>query len=168
MAATQGGIYIALGANLPSDHGAPEKTLEAAATMLIEKGLVIRRRSSWWRSSPLPASDQPDFINGVFEVETALVPDELLHLLHEVESAFGRVRRQRWEARVLDLDLIDYRGQRRDMPGQAVLPHPRLQDRLFVLLPLQEIASDWKHPVTGADLATLISGANPLQINRLI
>lgn len=168
MSATEGGIYIALGANLPSDHGSPQKTLEAAAAMLVEKGIVIRRRSSWWRSSPQPASDQPDFINGIFEIETSLPPDELLQLLHHVEAAFGRVRRQRWEARVLDLDLIDYCGRVSGAPAAAILPHPRLQDRLFVLLPLQEIAPNWRHPATGAGLETLISRAMPLNINRLM
>jgi 2-amino-4-hydroxy-6-hydroxymethyldihydropteridine diphosphokinase len=168
---TGGGIFVALGANLPSaEHGSPRATLEAALLLLAREGIAILRRSSWWQSGPQPASDQPDFINAVIEVETALPPPELLAVLHRVESAFGRVRQQRWEARVLDLDLIDYRGERRQAGGQGgspELPHPRMAERLFVLLPLQEIAPDWRHPVTGAGLLDLVTVAQPIRINKL-
>ncbi len=164
-----GGIFVALGANLPSaDYGSPRATLEAALTLLAREDLSILQRSSWWQSGPQPASDQPDFINGVIEVETALQPAELLAMLHRIESACGRVRQQRWEARVLDLDLIDYRGERRTGEGgKPVLPHPRLSERLFVLLPLQEIVPFWRHPVSGAGLTELISAAHPIRINKL-
>jgi 2-amino-4-hydroxy-6-hydroxymethyldihydropteridine diphosphokinase len=164
-----GGIFIALGANLPSaDYGAPRATLEAALALLAREGMTILQRSSWWQTGPQPASEQPDFINGVIEVETALPPAELLAVLHRVESACGRVRHERWEARVLDLDLIDYRGERRaGEGGPPVLPHPRLSERLFVLVPLQEIAPDWRHPVSGIALPELIAAAHPIRINRL-
>jgi 2-amino-4-hydroxy-6-hydroxymethyldihydropteridine diphosphokinase len=168
---TGGGIFVALGANLPSaGYGSPRATLEAALVLLAREGIAILRRSSWWQSGPQPASDQPDFINGVIEVETTLPPPELLAVLHRVESAFGRIRQQRWEARVLDLDLIDYRGERRqalERGGSPDLPHPRMAERLFVLLPLQEIAPDWRHPVTGAGLPDLVAAAQPIRINRL-
>ncbi len=164
-----GGIFIALGANLPSaDHGSPRATLEAALSLLAREGIAILRRSSWWQTGPQPASDQPDFINGVIEVDTALSPAELLAVLHRVESACGRVRQQRWEARVLDPDLIDYRGERQIEAGATpVLPHPRLSERLFVLVPLQEIAPNWRHPVSGVALPELIAAAHPIRINRL-
>ncbi|MCW0236390.1 MAG: 2-amino-4-hydroxy-6-hydroxymethyldihydropteridine diphosphokinase [Ferrovibrio sp.] len=164
-----GGIFIALGANLPSiDYGAPRATLEATLSLLAGEDIAILRRSSWWQSGPQPASGQPDFVNGVIEVDTALLPAALLARMHDIESACGRVRQDRWEARVLDLDLIDYRGRCEiGEAGGPSLPHPRLADRLFVLLPLQEIAPDWRHPITGTDLATLIPMAHPLRINRL-
>ncbi|HEX6959790.1 MAG TPA: 2-amino-4-hydroxy-6-hydroxymethyldihydropteridine diphosphokinase [Ferrovibrio sp.] len=160
------GIYIALGANLPSVHGAPRETLEAALAALAKRGVAILQRSSWWRSAPQPASAQPDFINGAAEIATALAPRDLLSLLHQVEADFGRVRGERWAARVLDIDLLDYRGIRTDEEG-ICLPHPRLQDRLFVLLPLQEIAPAWRHPVSGETLDDLLYRANPLKINKL-
>lgn len=164
-----GGIFIALGANLPSvDYGAPRATLEAALSLLADEDIVILHRSSWWQSGAQPASNQPDFINGVIEVDTALAPADLLARLHRIESVCGRVRQNRWEARVLDLDLIDYRGRCESGAADSPhLPHPRLADRLFVLLPLQEIAPDWRHPFGGEDLATLIPAAHPLRINRL-
>lgn len=165
-----GGIFVALGANLPSaEHGSPRATLEAALSLLADEGIAILRRSSWWQSGPQPTSEQPDFINGMIEIETALSPADLLAALHRVESACGRVRQQRWEARVLDLDLIDYRGQRQagGQGSDLVLPHPRLADRLFVLLPLQEIVPDWRHPLNGAALPDLIAAAHPIRINKL-
>lgn len=165
-----GGIYIALGANLSSRFGAPRVTLETALDMLAAENIAVLKRSSWWRSAAVPASDQPDFINGVVEVETALQPADLLGRLHRIETICGRVRQQRWEARPLDLDLLDYQGRveagdpARESP---VLPHPRLQDRLFVLLPLQEIAPGWRHPASGNGLADLIDAIEPIYINKL-
>src|SRR3546814_9625336 len=106
------GVYVALGANLASEsHGAPRAALEAAIDVLAGAGVPALRRSSWWRSAPQPASDQPDFINGVIEVAAVLDPAVLLGLLHRIEANFGRVRQQRWGARVLDLVLIDYTGR---------------------------------------------------------
>jgi 2-amino-4-hydroxy-6-hydroxymethyldihydropteridine diphosphokinase len=162
-----GGIYIALGANLPSSFGEPRVTLEAALDMLANEGVAVLKRSSWWRSSPQPAADQPDFINGVVEVDSKLPPISLLQALHRIETICGRVRHQRWEARVLDLDLLDYRGTTLDGAAGVSLPHPRLQNRLFVLLPLQEIAPVWRHPVTGEGVARLVEIAEPMKINRL-
>lgn len=165
---SDGGIFVALGANLPSaEHGSPRTTLEAALSLLAHEGIAILRRSSWWQSGPLPASEQPDFINGVVEVDTLLGPAELLAALHRIESACGRVRQQRWEARSLDLDLIDYRGQIHQAGSGPTLPHPRMAERLFVLLPLQEIAPDWRHPQNGTALSSLISAAHPMRINKL-
>jgi 2-amino-4-hydroxy-6-hydroxymethyldihydropteridine diphosphokinase len=155
-------ILIAMGANLPSVAGLPQQTLEAALAALAEAGVVLERRSAWYRSAPLPAGDQPWYVNGVISVATRLAPVELLDLLHRVEAGFGRARRQRNEPRVLDLDLLDYNGElRQETP---VLPHPRLHERAFVLLPLADIAPDWRHPASGASLATLIAALPPGQL----
>lgn len=165
------GVYVALGANLPSErYGTPRNALEAAVAALADAAVPVLRRSSWWRSAPQPAADQPDFINGVIEVEPGLAPAALLEELHRIEANFGRVRRDRWEARVLDLDLIDYQGRVAVPPAGIagpVLPHPRAAGRLFVLLPLQEIAPTWRHPVSGQEIAALIQQAEPLYINKL-
>lgn len=169
MATERSGIFVALGANLPSvEHGAPRATLEAALQFLAREGVRILKRSSWWQSAAQPVSEQPDFINGVVELDTALAADQLLALLHRIEASVGRVRQARWEARVLDLDLIDYRGlELQGEGGGPILPHPRMQERLFVLLPLQEIAPDWRDPVSGAGIEALIAQANPMKINKL-
>ncbi len=152
-------IFIALGANLPSvEHGSPRQTLEKAIEALEGKGITCFTRSHWYESAPVPPSGQPNYINGVISIRTKAKPAELLAILHEVEAEFGRVRQVRNEARVLDLDLIDYAGE--VLRGQAgpELPHPRMQDRSFVLLPLQDIAPDWCHPETGQTLAELVAG----------
>jgi 2-amino-4-hydroxy-6-hydroxymethyldihydropteridine diphosphokinase len=102
-------------------------------------------------------SDQPWFVNGVIAVETFLPPADLLGLLHDVEAEFGRTRTVRNEARVLDLDLLAYDDEVSSEASVPVLPHPRLHERAFVLLPMADIAPDWRHPVTGAGIADLIS-----------
>ena len=105
----QAGVYIGLGANLPSpEHGTPKATLEAAMRMLESRGLAIVARSPTYESEPVPVSDQPWYLNAVIEVATDQSAAELLALLHSVENAFGRVRVLRNEARVLDLDLLAF------------------------------------------------------------
>lgn len=154
---TKAGVYIGLGANLPSpDHGTPRATLEAAIGALEAHGLAVVARSPFYESEPVPVSDQPWYLNAVVEVATDLVPTEVLTLLHAVENAFGRVRSVRNEARVLDLDLLDHRGAIRPGPDSPVLPHPRLADRAFVLLPLRDVAPGWRHPLNGRTPAELL------------
>jgi len=151
------GVYIGLGANLPSpEHGTPRETLEAAMRMLEARGLVLVARSPLYESEPVPVSDQPWYLNAVVEVATDRPAAEVLVLLHSVENAFGRVRAIRNEPRVLDLDLLDHRGTVREGPESPLLPHPRLTDRAFVLLPLRDIAPDWRHPVSGLTIAELL------------
>ena len=160
-------IFIGLGANLPSEaHGRPLSACEAALDALAVAGVEVRRRSRWYRSAPLPASDQPWFVNGVAEVATGLVPAGLLALMHRIEADFGRRPGAANAARVMDLDLLAY-GAVVSGGGAAVrLPHPRLHERAFVLYPLAELAPDWCHPESGHDLETLIAalhGAQPCE-----
>jgi 2-amino-4-hydroxy-6-hydroxymethyldihydropteridine diphosphokinase len=148
-------ILIGLGANLPSALGPPQATLEAALTALEKDGVAIAARSPWYRSAPVPASDQPWYVNGVASIATALDPVELLALLHQVEARIGRERRRRNEPRAVDLDILDYDGLKR--AEAPLLPHPRMHSRGFVLLPLRDVAPGWRHPVSGAGLGELIA-----------
>lgn len=138
-------IFIALGANLPGPFGAPEITLEKAIQRLQASGLEIISRSNIWVTEPVPASDQPLYRNAVIGVKTDLKPAELLTLLHVIESEFGRIRHNRNEPRIIDLDLLAYDDLIIDQ-FDINLPHPRLQERAFVLVPLCEIAPSWIHP----------------------
>ena len=163
----EGPILVGLGANLPSLlHGRPAATLEAALKVLAARGLRVLSRSRWWESSPVPASDQPWYVNGVTEVATPLGPEALLALLHEVEAEFGRVRSLPNAPRVLDLDLLAHGTAVREGPVPPVLPHPRLAGRGFVLFPLAEIWPRWRHPLTGRSVAEMIAELPVGQIVR--
>lgn len=151
-------IVIGIGANLPNPRfGTPRQTCEAALTALEQAGVTVVRRSHWYRSAPVPPSDQPWFVNGVAILDTTLSPAALLAVLHRIEAAFGRTRRVRNEARVIDLDLLAYHD-RVSGPGESpVLPHPRLAERAFVVQPLAEIAPDWRHPGDGRTAAEMLA-----------
>jgi 2-amino-4-hydroxy-6-hydroxymethyldihydropteridine diphosphokinase len=155
-------ILIALGANLPSSAGAPAKTLAAALAAFEEAGVRIEKRSRWYRSAPVPASDQPDYVNAVVLVATALDPKALLALLHRIETRFGRVRGAKDAARTLDLDLLAYDDIVGDGADGPVLPHPRLHERAFVLRPLAEIAPGWRHPTLGLTALALAKNLPPV------
>jgi 2-amino-4-hydroxy-6-hydroxymethyldihydropteridine diphosphokinase len=145
-------VLIALGANLPSElFGPPRATLESALEMLPQWGITPVARSSWYASAPVPAGDQPWFVNGVVEVRSDLPPGAVLRALHEIEAALGRVREGAAvnAPRAADLDLLDYRGLATGEGDWPRLPHPRLHERAFVLLPLGEVAPEWRHPVYG-------------------
>ncbi|MBT3170209.1 MAG: 2-amino-4-hydroxy-6-hydroxymethyldihydropteridine diphosphokinase [Rhodospirillaceae bacterium] len=167
-------IFIALGANLETErYGPPERGLQAALRRLQEMEANPGRRSSWYRSAPVPAASQPWFINGVAELDCHLSPAALMALLLSVEAEFGRRRSVPNAARVLDLDLIDFGGKilekSADNDGPALqLPHPRLAERAFVLLPLAEIAPNWRHPINRRHIDDLIADLPPdQQIERI-
>lgn len=159
-------IFVGIGANLPSSFGGPRATCDRAVEALIESGIDVFARSRWYESAPVPKSDQPWYVNGVAALKTDEKPAELLRLLHGIETRFGRVRRERNEARVLDLDLLAYHDLVNPGPEPPILPHPRLRERAFVLLPLAELAANWRHPATGEAISDLIAGLDPGQETR--
>jgi len=157
-------ILIGLGANLPSRFGTAAATLTAALEALGGEGIRVAACSPWYESAPVPASDQPWFVNGVAALATALPPADLLRKLHAIEQDFERVRSVPNAARTIDLDLLDYEGQVSE--GWPVLPHPRLHERAFVLRPLLDIAPGWRHPGFGDDAGALLARVGPEQIVR--
>ncbi len=143
--------YIALGSNL----GDKAANLRQAVKLLQAKGLQIRAVSSFFQTEPYGVTDQPEFINAAACVETSLPPEALLKLLLETELEMGRVRLRHWGERNIDLDLLLYD----DMiyhSDKLTLPHPDMQNRLFVLQPLAEIAAEKIHPVYKKSIQTLL------------
>ena len=180
--AAEAAILVALGANLPGHDGTtPMQSCRRALDLMAGRGIAVLRCSRWFSSAPVPEADQPDFVNGVVQVASALDPDALLAGLHEIEDRLGRVRNSANAARIIDLDLIAHGRTRRGGGGGAsgggsgggvggdaangglVLPHPRLHERAFVLLPMVDLVPDWRHPVSGASLASLIAALAPGQ-----
>lgn len=163
-------IVIGLGANLPDSKGRPAaETLRAAISVLqATTCFEFVAASRLWETAPVPVSDQPWYVNAVMVARAKAPPAEILARLHGIEADFGRVRLRRWEARVLDLDLLDADGlvTGADQMEGLVLPHPRMADRAFVLRPLAEVAPGWRHPVSGESIAALIDRLDPGQICR--
>ncbi|WP_281967609.1 2-amino-4-hydroxy-6-hydroxymethyldihydropteridine diphosphokinase [Roseovarius nanhaiticus] len=180
-----GDFLIALGGNMPSDDvsGArsPADTLRAAlAALEAEEGVSLTAVSHFYATPCFPAGAGPDYVNAAARLASRLAPAGMLDLLHRIEAEFGRMRTQRWGQRVLDLDLIacgdtvlpdsaTYRRWR-DLPLDAqmncapetlILPHPRLEDRAFVLVPLADVAPEWCHPVTGRSTAQMLADLPP-------
>jgi 2-amino-4-hydroxy-6-hydroxymethyldihydropteridine diphosphokinase len=159
-------ILIGMGANLPHpEHGSPRATLEAALREFAATGIAVTDRSRWYATAPVPASDQPDYVNGVVAVATALPPGDLLAALHRVEAEFGRVRTVRNAARAIDLDLLAYHDVV-DEVGPPILPHPRLAERAFVLCPLHDVAPGWIDPRSGRSVEALLRELPPGQSIR--
>lgn len=147
-------ILIGIGSNLSGPWGNSGETVARALTELDRGGLAVVKASRLLRSRPYGNLRQPAFVNAVAEIATHLPPEALLARLHSIERAAGRRRARRWGPRTLDLDLLAYRGLVRQ--GRLVLPHPGIADRLFVLVPLAEIAPRWVHPVYHATARQLM------------
>jgi len=177
-------VLIALGSNLASEAGPPAATVAAALRAI---GTLGRRLSpsQLWKSPAWPPGG-PDYVNAAALVETELLPDTLLQRLHGIEATFGRTRERRWGARTLDLDLLawgeavrpdaatqeawrrlDLERQGRVAPDRLVLPHPRMQDRGFVLLPLAEVAPDWRHPLIGRTVREMLEALPPAALEGI-
>ena len=143
-------IYVGLGANLVHPiHGGPATTLQIVRKSLDGGHIKVLRMSDLYETSPVPVSDDPWFVNAVLSLETKLKPYDLLQLLHRTENVFGRKRSNINAPRVIDLDLLAYHDIV-SLPGEIpILPHPRLDQRIFVMKPLSELDPRWIHPRTG-------------------
>ncbi len=179
-------ILLALGGNLPSRVGVPLVTLSMALKCLNRKEIALRAVSRFYETPCFPEGAGPDYVNAAAVVASALPAAEVLARLHEIEADFGRARETRWGMRTLDIDLIamgdlvvpDHQTQQawRDLPmqeqvratpDQLILPHPRLQDRAFVLGPLMDIAPYWKHPLLGKTVADFHAQLPPEDVQAL-
>lgn len=155
--------YIGLGANL----GEPRRQLEEALNRLAAAEEVeVLKVSSFYLNPPMGPPEQPWYVNAVVQVRTRLTPEELWRLLRKLEEDLGRVRRERWGPRIIDLDLLLYDGEIREEP-ELKIPHPGIPKRAFVLVPLAEIAPEAYHPGLQKTAAELLAELDP-EARRLV
>jgi 2-amino-4-hydroxy-6-hydroxymethyldihydropteridine diphosphokinase len=156
-------IWISIGANIPGNWGHPNQTLQLTLKELECNGIKVFARSRSYFTPPLGSTWQPEYLNAVIGVHTSMAPGQLLRLLKRLERLAGRRRRGRWQARPLDLDILDFGGrimgrpEKKRVDGRLILPHPELHRRAFVLLPLAEVAPGWRHPRLGLRARTLLA-----------
>jgi 2-amino-4-hydroxy-6-hydroxymethyldihydropteridine diphosphokinase len=163
----------------------PAETISAASRWLSENGLPGLRMSPQYLTPSFPAGSGPDYVNAaaVVTLRNEMDAAALLALLHKAEAAFGRVRMTRWAGRTLDIDLLAWGDsvlpdaetqtrwrnlplseQYRMTPAELILPHPRLQDRAFVLVPLADVAPDWRHPLLGLTVRQMLAALDPADV----
>lgn len=179
-------ILIAMGSNLAGHSDSPIAQLDYAIREMPMNSIRIVAKSRYFRTPCFPAGAGPDFVNSAIVCACDLGPQAILDILHRIEEAAGRARKARWQARVLDLDLLaigknvlpdlpTYRHwadlslarQMHDAPPELILPHPRLQERAFVLHPLMDIAPDWVHPVTGQSVRSMHAALDPQELAQI-
>ncbi len=154
---------IALGSNL----GDSQAILAAAVETLAKTpGITLKARSSWYRTKAV-GPPQPDYLNAAAILQVEMRPQLLLAALLAIESKFGRIRTERWGARSLDLDLLLYDDLIFDTPNLQI-PHPRMRERAFVLVPLAEIAPNWIEPVSGCEIKELVKQVDCSDVHLLM
>ena len=167
---------VAVGSNQGLRNGTPHDTvLNVLKEFPVQVG-SIRAASRLFRTPAFPAGSGPDFVNAALAIETELDPAAFLHHLHEIEAQYKRNRTKRWGPRTLDLDLIAVADQilpdpdtyahwaqlplaqqMIEAPNGLILPHPRLHERAFVLIPLADVAPQWRHPISGMTVTEMVA-----------
>lgn len=178
---------IAVGSNGSSEVNLSFSIVRDAVDRVVGESGGKAVVSRFYRTPAFPAGAGPDFVNAAFAIDWSGSAEDLLALLHRVEVDAGRTRTRRWEARVLDLDLLALGEQVRPdaetqtawramplaeaatrAPGQLVLPHPRLQERGFVLVPLADVAPDWRHPLTGDTVQQMLDRLPAADLHEIV
>lgn len=179
--------YVSFGANLAACNADLASVLTNVRLRLAEfKEIGAIRASRAFRTPAFPPGSGPDFLNAAMTFPTTLAPAALLEILHAIEHDMGRTRTRRWEPRACDLDLLglgdailpDAATVRRwmamtdaeamaEMPDRLLLPHPRMHRRGFVLVPLADVAADWRHPVLGRTVAEMLGDLDPADLAEI-
>ena len=177
---------ISLGSNLADTAEEKFETLSVALRLLEEKSVEIAALSRFYLTPAFPPGSGPEFVNAAAQCGTSLTPEAFLSALHEVEDELGRLRPSRWAARSCDLDLLAWgdlvspdiktvetwidlplEAQNKEAPRLLILPHPRIQDRGFVLKPLADIAAEWRHPVLGKTVREMLGAIPNGELNEI-
>ncbi len=172
---------------MSSDVGSPIETLQKAISELENLGAVIRAKSRFFRTPAVPSGSGPDFVNAALAIDAPWSAPETISRLHEIEAGLGRRRAGRWEQRIIDLDLLAHGDairpnvatvrtwmelpldkQRDTAPGQLLLPHPRMHERAFVLVPLADVAPDWVHPITRRSVVEMRDALPPEDLSMIV
>ena len=152
-------IILALGSNLPSSYGDRFYNIDLAVSYLEHYGIQILKKSSYYETPSYPNKNDPKFINIVLSIKTKLPPIDLMSVLLFVEEKLHRKRNKKNAPRTCDIDIIDYNSEIVDFVYKDIklnIPHKKLEFRNFVLFPLREIFSEWKHPKTNENINSLI------------
>jgi 2-amino-4-hydroxy-6-hydroxymethyldihydropteridine diphosphokinase len=150
---------IALGSNLGNSLSILENSLHS---IVQTPGITLQAKSSWYRTPPV-GPPQPDYLNGCAILQVRQSPEELLVFFQVIELQFGRVRREKWGPRTLDIDLLIYDDLILDTPLLQI-PHPRMRERAFVLVPLAEISPQLIEPVSGITVSMLLNKLDPVEV----
>ena len=164
----QNKIIIGIGGNLYSSNGLHpieigKKAIKAMKLMSIN----VEKQSNWYRSDPIPKSDQPKFFNSVIIAKASLNELDVLKSLHKIEDNLGRLRKNINEARVIDLDLIDYSSKILQSEN-IIIPHPRAHLRRFVMEPLFEIEKSWIHPILKLSVTEILNQLDKQEIELFL
>lgn len=180
--------YISFGANLAEPNKNLSSTLTNVSARLAEfKEISAIRISRGFRTPAFPIGGGPDFLNAAIKCETTFDAPRLLDVLHQIEADLGRIRAERWGPRHCDLDLLghgnnvlpdrlsveDWMGLSDEeaisrLPDQLILPHPRFHRRAFVLVPLADVAPDWRHPILGRTVAEMAADLTPAERAEIV
>ena len=143
-------VYLGIGSNL----GNKKDNIEKAKFELIQNDILIEKSSSYYESLSWPNPKNPKFLNIVLKIKTSFKPIKLLDICKKIEISLGRKKGKKNAPRECDIDVIDYNNQK--INADIILPHPRMSQRNFVLLPLYEVDKDWTHPISGQPIKKLI------------
>ncbi|WP_375688364.1 2-amino-4-hydroxy-6-hydroxymethyldihydropteridine diphosphokinase [Pseudooceanicola sp. LIPI14-2-Ac024] len=177
----------AIGGNQPNGPLSPVENVLSGLAALGPAGLHLTACSALYRTPAFPSGSGPDFVNAAMAFTSAMAPDEVMEKMHLIEAAHNRERRERWAGRTLDLDLLDCDGivqpdgetwrhwhdlaperQRETAPGQLILPHPRLHERAFVLVPLRDVAPAWRHPILARTVAEMCADLPAREVDSVV
>lgn len=154
---------IALGSNLGDSCAILEAAIE---TLAHTPGILVTAKSSWYKTKAV-GPVQPDYVNGCVTLQALMPPQPLLETLLKIEQKFGRIRQERWGPRTLDLDLLLYDDLILQTPTLEI-PHPRMRERAFVLVPLAEIAPNWLDPVSRCVIKDLVKQVDCSDVHLLL